>query len=336
MAKKATQLEQIGDGFDDVMRGIVSDNKNIEPEMHKAILGSKDKPMRIGSAEIPCYILDDETRVITGRGIQQAIGFSKRTGGQVLSSLLRRKELRDLSKKLFFQEDLLEERIEFTITEGNNLEVKAYGYKSDTLIDIANLIIQADSNGLLKTDKQKSLANVCRVITTSLSKTALIELIDSVTGYRDIRRETIEQILDMYLKKEFATWAKRFPDEFYMLICKLKGWPYDPKSFKRPGVVGRYTNNIVYSRIAPGLLKELQKLNPKNDRGNRKAKHHQWLTDDIGHPKLQEHIYAVLGLMRAASNWNQFNRMLEKAFPIKKENLLFDIYQYDEHGNKDL
>ena len=32
-------------------------------------------------------------------------------------------------------------------------------------------------------------------------------------------------------------------------------------SVARPGVVGRYTNDLVYERLAPGILEELQKLN---------------------------------------------------------------------------
>ena len=127
----------------------------------------------------------------------------------------------------------------------------------------------------------------------------------------------------MYIKKEFALWAKRFPDEFYKLIFKLNKWSYDPKSRKRPGIIGKYTNNIVYSHLAPGILKKLQSINPpvgKNKR--RKSKHDQWLTDDISHPKLQEHMSAVLALMRAATTWKQFERMLNRALPEEGRELV--------------
>jgi hypothetical protein len=32
-------------------------------------------------------------------------------------------------------------------------------------------------------------------------------------------------------------------------------------------------------RIGPEVLKELEKKNPKSEKGNRKNKHHQWLTE---------------------------------------------------------
>lgn len=88
-------------------------------------------------------------------------------------------------------------------------------------------------------------------------------------------------------------------------------------SVARPGVVGKYTNDIVYERLAPGILEELRSLNPKQDDGNRVRRHHQFLTDDVGHPALAQHLHAVIGLMRASATWEQFKSMLDRAFPKK-------------------
>ena len=88
-------------------------------------------------------------------------------------------------------------------------------------------------------------------------------------------------------------------------------------SIARPGVVGRYTNDIVYERLAPGILEELQRLNPSQEDRGRARKHHQYLTDDIGHPALAQHLHAVIGLMRASATWDQFRTLLDRAFPKK-------------------
>lgn len=88
-------------------------------------------------------------------------------------------------------------------------------------------------------------------------------------------------------------------------------------SVARPGVVGRFTNDIVYERLAPGILEELKRLNPTLDNGGRTRKHHQFLTDDIGHPALAQHLHAVIGLMRASATWDQFKSLLDRAFPKK-------------------
>jgi len=82
---------------------------------------------------------------------------------------------------------------------------------------------------------------------------------------------------------------------------------------------------LVYSRLAPGIPEELERLNPKDDKGNRKSKHHQWLTEDIGHPALAQHLYATIGFMRAASTWDQFYRMMQRAFPKLNSNMVLNF-----------
>jgi hypothetical protein len=42
----------------------------------KATQGSLDHPLRIGDIEIPCYVLEDETRVLSQRGLQGGMGMS--------------------------------------------------------------------------------------------------------------------------------------------------------------------------------------------------------------------------------------------------------------------
>jgi hypothetical protein len=63
------------------------------------------------------------------------------------------------------------------------------------------------------------------------------------------------------------------------------------------------------------VVDELRRLNPKNEHGNRRARHHKFLSDDIGHPHLQQQITATTTLMRAAEDWPSFKRMFTRAFP---------------------
>ena len=48
---------------------------NTEPL--KVIAGAPDHPLVIGDIEIPCYVLEDETRVLSQGGFLQAIGRSR-------------------------------------------------------------------------------------------------------------------------------------------------------------------------------------------------------------------------------------------------------------------
>ncbi len=43
----------------------------------KVIAGTPDRPLLIGDIEIPCYVLEDETRVLAQGGFLQAIGRSR-------------------------------------------------------------------------------------------------------------------------------------------------------------------------------------------------------------------------------------------------------------------
>ncbi len=105
----------------------------------------------------------------------------------------------------------------------------------------------------------------------------------------------------------------------------MRGWSWETTN-KKPGVVGTWINDIVYERIAPMVLSELRRKNPVLESGNRGKKHHQFLTDDLGHPKLKEHLAAVQALGRASGfNWVKFMQMLDIAYPkqYQQTSLLF-------------
>ncbi len=47
----------------------------------------------------------------------------------------------------------------------------------------------------------------------------------------------------------------------------------------------------------------------------RKYYHHRWPTCDFGHPRLLEHLWAVVNLTRASANWSEFQRLINRALP---------------------
>ena len=114
---------------------------------------------------------------------------------------------------------------------------------------------------------------------------------------------------------------KTFPAEFYKQIYRLNGWPYTENA-GRPGVIGHWTNNIVYKRLAPGVWDELKRLTPKTQGGNYKNKLHQWLTETDGHPKLREHLAAVVMLMKYSPNWKVFMERLDIEMPQWGETMM--------------
>ncbi|MGZ8406112.1 MAG: P63C domain-containing protein [Nitrospira sp.] len=81
------------------------------------------------------------------------------------------------------------------------------------------------------------------------------------------------------------------------------------------------TKDIIYERLAPGIIEELEKRNPRDSNWYRKDRHHQWLTDDVGVAALAQHLHAVIAFLRASKTWEQFYEMLNQAFPKRNDTL---------------
>jgi hypothetical protein len=206
------------------------------------------------------------------------------------------------------------------------------GYRADLLPQVCNVFLDAKDAGALLPN-QIHIAQRCKILSRGFAVVGITALIDEATGYQDVRdRQALQAILDKFLLKEFAAWAKRFPDEFYEHIFRMRGWKWQGRTKNPPQIVANYTKDFVYERLAPGILKELQARNPLNERGHRRAKHHQWLTEDIGHPALAQHLHAVIVLMRASTSWDQFKSMLNASLPRRGDTLQLPIMR-ELYGN---
>lgn len=283
----------------------------------KATHGSPDSPLRIGDIEIPCYVLEDGRRVLHQRGMVKALGMSRggssRGGGDRFAYFVMQKALKE-----YVSQDLLSASTDPIKFRAPNKKM-AYGYEATVLADICDAILEARKNGKLS-KQQQHISDQAEILVRGFARVGIIALVDEATGYQETRdKNALQAILEAYLRKELAAWAKRFPDDFYKEMFRLRGWQWRGMSINRPSVVGNYTNDLVYERLAPSILKELQTLNPKNESGRRKSKHHQWLTSDVGHPALAQHLHAIIGLMRASATWGQFYRLVQRAFPKKGE-----------------
>jgi hypothetical protein len=156
-----------------------------------------------------------------------------------------------------------------------------------------------------------------------LARVGIVALVDEVTGYQQVRkRDALYKILEAYISPELMPWAQRFPHSFYEEMFRLHGWDYDPTSVKRPGVVGKFTNTYIYEQLPEGVLEELKRVNPKDEFGRRKTRHHQHLSDNIGNPHLERQLAATTALMRAADDWPQFKRMFAKSFSKQRQDEL--------------
>jgi hypothetical protein len=263
----------------------------------------------IGGTDIPCAVLDDGRRVVWQREVVGMLTGNKKGG---LSRYLSPANLQPYAPEKFKNTNFDDSAIAFEL-DGK----KAHGFEASDIVEICKMYLSArKANALLF--NQIHLAAQAETIVLSLATVGITALIDEATGYQEVRdRKALQAILDAYLRKEYAAWAKRFPDAFYREIFRLKGWNYPTVSNTKPSIIGKYTIDIVYERLEVGLVKELETLNPKTEKGYRKTKHHQWMTDDVGIPALSSHIQSVMGLMRAVDSWEQFILFLDRSFPKK-------------------
>ena len=273
--------------------------------------------LKIGNINIPCAVLEDGTRILTEHGLTTAM--KSRSGASKRHKRKAQEEGR-APLPVFMASDNLKPFISNELYDGLTEPVKyhlgkkmAYGFKAELLPQICDVWLQARDAEVLN-KQQINKVNQADILMRGLAQIGIIALVDEATGYQYERdRNELNKILEAYIAKELLPWAKRFPDEFYKQLYRLKKWPY-PTGGRRTPLVGKLTNQLIYEKLPDGVLHELKQKNPVTAKGYRKHKHHQFLTEDIGNPHLERHIASVTTLMRASSNWRIFKSLFERAF----------------------
>lgn len=290
-------------------------------ELPQATHGAADRPLVIGEAEIQCYVLEDGRRVISQRGMNAAL---KRAES---GSISRRRPVDDDSVNLpsflypnnirpFVSAELIQSAtnpIEFKLPGGSAI---GHGYPAELLPAVCSAWMQAREAGVL-TPQQLRTAVAASIIVQALAKVGIVALVDEATGYQaDRERDALHRLLEVYLAEERLAWAKRFPDEFYKQIYRLKGWEWPPLGRAKPPVLGHVTNDIVYDRLPKGVLTELKRRNPTLEETKRRQfKHHQFLSEEIGQADLRDHLLQVIAVMKVSKSWDSFKRLFDQAFP---------------------
>jgi len=277
----------------------------------------------IGNTELPVAVLQDGTRLISYASIFQAFGRTVRGAHQTGKSRVRNMPAFLTSNNLqpFISNELRQvlNPIDYESLSGK----ESRGYKAEILPLLCDVYLEArnarkENGNPVLTSKQMPVALSAEFLTRSLSKVGIIALVDEATGFEKEReKDALQLFLQKFLEDEKGQWVRTFPPEFFEAIFKMKGWTWkQANGGKKPQVVGHYINNYVYSRLAPKILDELRLRNPKDERGNRKGKHPQWINPDFGHPKLKEHLTVLTAFAKAAGyNWVNWERMVNRALP---------------------
>lgn len=278
-----------------------------------------DGELNIHDLILKCAVLEDGTRVITEATVAKILG---RGYGGKTKKLGQASSAEGPPLPVFLSGKTLVPFIPTSLRLALSKPIvyrgkggKTRGFEASLLPEICDVWLQARDAKALQ-PSQEHIAKKAQILMRGLAYIGVIALIDDATGYAAIRdREELHRILEAYINKELLPWTKTFPDEYYRELFRLKGWLYSPPSVKRPQLVGKLTHGLIYKKLPRGVIGELKQQNPINARGQRRHKHFQFLTEDIGEPHLKEQLVAVTTLMRASRNWASFQRMFDRAFP---------------------
>jgi len=302
------------------------------PDGAPCVLEGYKSELILAGMRLPCAVINGPKgiqRVLTENGITLAV-LGERSGGS--KRLKKAAELDGALLPLFLAPSQLKLFIDKELYDGPLMPIDyqdgdrvVRGYDASALVAVCDIWLRAREAGALQ-DQQLAKAQKAEALTRALAQTGIVALVDEATGYEKVRpQNALQAYLEMLVRKELAAWAKKFPDEFYENIYKIKGWPWPGMGKNRYSVVAHYTRDLVYERLAPGLLKELEAKSPKSNNGQRSIRLHRWLTEDVGDPMLSQHLHSIIMFQRLAIangyGWKRFLQTIDLIMPKRGSNL---------------
>lgn len=283
--------------------------------------------LQLGDIVLPCAVLSDGTRVLTETNFMAALGMYR-------SGALSVRRGQDDEGRAHVPLYLAFKNLEpFVAKHLGDVHIRPIKYRTLTggtskggidatiIPKICAVWLDARKAGVLG-QRQEQIADKAEMFLRGLAEVGIIALVDEATGYqKDRANDALAKILEAFIAKELKPWVHTFPNDFYEQLFRLRGMSYPTDTVKKPKYFGHLTNSIIYARLAPKVLEELKKATPRDNKGRHKHQLHRRLTRDVGHPKLREHIAAVVSLMKVSDTYPQFERFLDRAHPRFNETI---------------
>lgn len=235
--------------------------------MREAI--SREGTLKIGGSELQCFVLDDETRVLSRASFVRAIGRTgKVKGGRQFDDEFQTPVFLSADNLKPFFPSNLDENSKPILFQYNGKEM--IGYKAELLADVCDIFADADKAQALHKNQQH-IADACRLLARGLTRVGIVGLVDEATGYQRFRAaNALAEILEKFIASELRPWVKTFPEEFYENLFRLRGLEFPRDTVQKPQYFGHLTNDIVYRARKSGF----SQTNSSNDksqmaRGNR-------------------------------------------------------------------
>jgi hypothetical protein len=284
-------------------------------EISKLPRATHEGVLAIGDGDISCAVIEGGRRLLTQSGFMVALGRARQAKGREyydadvnLPAFLTAKNLKPFIPKELY---VTSSQIEFRTLSGT----RAFGYSAELLPMVCGVFLDAKAaKPKVLTHNQEPIAEKALILVRSLAQVGINALVDEATGYQyDRPRRDLEEQLKKFLSESLRRWVRTFPAEYFKQLCRLRGVEIRP-DMKLPQYFGHLTNNLIYRRIAPGLLARLKER--RAERGNRSNKLNQWLSLDLGVPELLVHHGTVIAVMKQHTEYEKFEKALDLIAPI--------------------
>jgi hypothetical protein len=256
--------------------------------------------LNIVGLEVPCYVLDNGTKIIGRTSATEVLTGIK--GGGALEKYISVKALEPFINR----ELVLERLVPFRLLEVEGLEKAVKGLPADLMIELCQGFVSALQASLdpastfpRLTDRQVQMALKASMFLSACAKVGLEALIDEATGYQYERPEDALQVkLRAFIAEELRAWEKTFPDELWLEFGRLTGWHGTLHS--RPKWWGKLVIELIYDTLDPDAAEYLKTHKPPPG-----VKWFQQLTENYGVRLLVSRCYEVIGMSKACMNMRE-------------------------------
>lgn len=166
------------------MRGI-----NLRKYMSIQIKSTHQGKLKIGQIELPCFVLENGLRVLSGRGMQKSLSINN-TGGQKMVSFITKSSLKPFIDAEIIQ--AINSPLEFVYGVRNTI---GYGFETKILNKIcSNLLAYRRyclENNLPISSSENRIIKQCEILQGGFAEVGLIALVDEATGYQGDRQKII-------------------------------------------------------------------------------------------------------------------------------------------------
>lgn len=269
----------------------------------------------LNGMHLPCYVLEDGTRVLSGRGMQEILKIVDEDlpqKGQQSGARLGRYLSQKTLKPFIFKG---KQQGHFDALECYKGSQKINGYEATVLVDICDAFLEARKHISLSA-RQAIIADQAEILIRSFAKIGIIALVDEATGYEyNKEKYALQKILSAYIAKETLEWQLTFDMNFYKQVFRLWGIDFTTHNLKRkPQFIGNITNQFIYRMLPKGVLEYVKYNTPRTESGNFKYRFHQALTPEIGREHLKKQITEVTALMSISRSKIEFKTYFERRY----------------------